>query len=89
MNPPRHIEDRGMTRTTPTTCRVRHHHDGRHAYLVHHDDGPHTLANGLTENGFRLHTHSLDTVHHHKGTIGHTKRGGNLSDGMGREQKIG
>lgn len=47
-------------------------------YLVHHEDRPYTLGDGLAEHSLGLHAHTLHAVHHHKRTIGYTKGGRHL-----------
>lgn len=56
--------------------RTEKKHQGSH--LVNHEDGPDTLGDSLAQHGLRLHAHSLDAVHHHKGAVGYTESGRHL-----------
>mmetsp|Transcript_33833 Transcript_33833/g.69070 ORF Transcript_33833/g.69070 Transcript_33833/m.69070 type:complete len:847 (+) Transcript_33833:272-2812(+) len=53
-------------------------------HLVHHQNGPHPLLDGLTEHGLGLDAHAVNGVNHHQGTIRHTQSGRHL----GREVDV-
>jgi hypothetical protein len=46
--------------------------------LVDKQNGFDTLTKSLSEHSLSLHTHTLDTVHHHESTISDTKGSSNL-----------
>ena len=46
--------------------------------LVHHENGLDTLTNGLTQDSFGLHTHSVNGIDNDKGTVRDTKRSRNF-----------